>query len=155
MRNTLCCAALVAALTACTPGAAGIGSGGGGGTVQVKIVDVNLTLHAASQTSAGMAGGYAPIPVQVAVGSGIEFTNSDGFAHTATLISGSSTFPTGTPFTVAAQTQSGNAVSQSWSSGALQAGQTSQTITIDRAGTYLYGCFFHYGAPMRGTIVAQ
>jgi plastocyanin len=46
-------------------------------------------------------------------------------------------------------------VSGGFSSGAMQAGSSSQSITVDRAGTYLFGCFFHYGAPMRGAIVAQ
>jgi plastocyanin len=37
----------------------------------------------------------------------------------------------------------------------MQAGSGSQTVAADKAGTYLYGCFYHYGAPMRGAIVAQ
>jgi len=142
-------------LAACTPGAAGLSAGAGGGGAQPRVVDVNLTLHAQSQTPFGTSGGYAPPTLTVAVGSAIAFTNSDGFAHTATLIPGAATFPAGTPFSASAQTQSGNSVSQSWSSGTLQPGQSSQIISIDRAGTYLYGCFYHYGAPMRGTIVAQ
>jgi len=125
-------------------------SGGSG-----SVIDINLTLHAPVSTPAGESGGYAPAVTTVAVGSSIRFVNSDGFAHTATLIPGASTFPSASPFAVSAQTQSGSVVSQPWSSGALAAGTGSQSIAIDHAGTYLFGCFFHYGAPMRGTIVAQ
>ncbi len=132
-------------LGACTPGgmSAPPGSGGGANTM---TIDVNLTLHAK---------GYLPDTLTVPVGSSIRFMNSDGFAHTATVIPGAATFPSGSPFGVSAQTQSGTLITQDWSSGILQAGATSQTITVDAPGTYLFGCFFHYGAPMRGTIVAQ
>lgn len=129
--------------------------GGGGGGAQTQVVDVNLTLDPSSQTSAGSAGGYAPAVTTVAVGTLLRFHNSDGFAHTATAIPNATTFPVGSPFTVSAQTQSGTALSQGWSSGTLQAGASSQTILVDKAGTYLFGCFFHYGGPMRSVIVAQ
>jgi len=109
-------------------------------------IDVNLTLH---------RDGYLPDAITVPVGSSIRFMNSDGFAHTATLIPSATSFPSGSPFAASAQTQSGTVISQPWSSGTLQAGSASQTITVDAPGTYLFGCFFHYGAPMRGTIVAQ
>ena len=137
--------ALLAALTSCTNGGVVGGSGGSGGT-GVMTIDVNLTLH---------TDGYLPDTITVPVGSSIRFLNSDGFAHTATLIPGAASFPSGSPFSASAQTQSGTVISQPWSSGALQAGSASQTITVDAPGTYLFGCFFHYGAPMRGTIVAQ
>ena len=134
---------LLAVLAACTPGGAGTPQGGGSAAM---TVDVNLTLH---------ADGYSPDTITVPVGSSIRFFNSDGFAHTATLIPGATAFPAGSPFGVSAQTQSGSAVSQPWSTGSLAANTGSQTITIDAPGTYLFGCFYHYGAPMRGTIVAQ
>lgn len=145
--------ALIVLLAGCTPGAAGLATGGGGPAAQV--IDVNLTLHAATQTPAGMSGGYAPPVKTVAVGTVIVFTNSDSFGHTATLIPNAASFPAGTPFSSSAQSQSGSTASQGFSSGTLQAGQSSQPITLDHAGTYLYGCFFHYGAPMRATIVGQ
>lgn len=139
----LSCILAFAALAACTPGAAGMPQGGGAaGTT----VDVNLTLH---------ADGYLPDTITVHVGSSIRFFNSDGFAHTATLIPGATSFPAGSPFGASAQTRSGSVVSQPWSTGSLSPKTGSQTITIDAAGTYLFGCFYHYGAPMRGTIVAQ
>jgi plastocyanin len=131
-------------IAGCTPGALTPNSSAGGAAL--TTIDVNLTLH---------AGGYAPNPISVPVGSTIRFTNSDGFTHTATLIPNATAFPAGSPFTLAALTKSGDAVSQDWSTGALAAGASSQTIAIDKAGTYFYGCFYHYGAPMQGTIVAQ
>ena len=149
--------ALVFAMAACTPGGTLASSGGGAPAgVQVTKIDVNLTLHASpAQLPQGSAAGYAPVQTTVPVGSFVQFVNSDGFAHTASAIAGASAFPASSPFAVSAQTQSGSAVSGSWSSGTLQAGQSSQLIQIDAPGTYLYGCFFHYGAPMRGAIVAQ
>lgn len=154
MRIFLCLAFL--SLAACTNGGTltPAGGGGGGGT-QTQTVDINLTLDPTTQTPQGSAGGYAPITTDVTVGTLIRFHNSDGFAHTATAIPNATTFPAGSPYTVSAQTQSGNAISQGWSSGTLQAGATSQALLVDRAGTYLYGCFFHYGGPMRAVIVAH
>lgn len=150
------CVALAIVLGACTPGGV-MGSGGGGApNGQVTKIDINLTLHSSvTQLPQGSAAGYAPPQTTVAVGSSVQFVNSDGFAHTATLIQGATTFPASSPFSVSAQHQSGSAVSAPWTSGTLQAGQASQLIRIDTAGTYLFGCFFHYGAPMRGSIVAQ
>jgi plastocyanin len=151
------CALAVAFLCACTPnGMLSSQTGGASGGGQITKIDINLTLHASPQQLAqGSAAGYAPVQTTVAVGSFVQFTNSDGFAHTATGITGATSFPASSPFSVSAQTQSGQAISGPWSSGALQAGQSSQLIRIDAPGTYLYGCFFHYGAPMRGAIVAQ
>ena len=148
--KVLTCSALIL-LTACTNGGLATPPGGGSG----QTIDVNLTLDGSSQTSAGTAAGYAPATTNIAIGTTLRFVNTDGFAHTATLISGATTFPAGSPFTTSAQTQSGNALSQNWSSGTLAAGASSQTLLVDRAGTYLFGCFFHYGAPMRAVIVAH
>jgi len=138
-------------LAACTPG--GLGSESGGGAAAVTI-DVNLTLHAPGPTPAGTGGGYAPLVTTVAVGTTLRFTNSDGFAHTATSIA-AKTFPTGFPFTTSALSQSGTTLSGGFSSGDMQAGSSSQALVADVAGTYIFGCFHHYGAPMRGVIVVQ
>jgi plastocyanin len=145
-------AALACALLgACTAGGVPTSSGGGGGVT----IDVNLTLNAPVSTPYGQSGGYAPPITTVSVGSQIRFMNSDSFAHTATVIPGAQSFPSGSPFGLSALMQHGNTLSGGFSSGAMQAGSGSQTITADRPGTYLFGCFFHYGAPMRGAIVAQ
>jgi plastocyanin len=153
MRKLSCIALLF--LVACTNGGTLTPSGGGGGGTQTQTVDVNLTLNPSAQTSAGLAGGYSPLVTNVAVGTLLRFHNSDGFSHTATAIPNATTFPAGSPFSASAQTQSGTALSQGWSSGTLQAGAASQTILVDKAGTYLFGCFFHYGGPMRAVIVAH
>jgi len=144
------------ALAACTPGGAAM-SGGGGGGANVTTIRVNLTLSIPVSTLYGQSGGMTPPVTTVPVGTLIQFTNTDGFAHTATRIpAADTTFPAGSPFTSAATSQSGSVISDpNWTSGAMQAGNSSQIITVDKPGTYLFGCYFHYGAPMRGAIVAQ
>ncbi len=124
-------------LTACSGGGIPRSSGGSGDVT----IDVNLTL--------------APMVTTVAVGSRIHFTNTDGFTHTATLVPNAPRFPKGSPFGLSALMQHGTTLSGGFSSGALRPGSSSQTITADRAGTFLFGCFFHYGTPMRASIVAQ
>jgi plastocyanin len=138
-------------LAACTGGGVPTSSGAGGGIT----LDINLTLNAPRGTPYGESGGYDPAVTTVAVGSQIHFINTDSFTHTATLIPDATEFPKGSPFGLSALMQHGSTLSGGFSTGTLQAGSSSQTITADRAGTYLFGCFFHYGAPMRAAIVAQ
>jgi plastocyanin len=139
-------------LAACTAGGIPTSSSGGGGVT----IDVSLSQFQAVNTPYGMSGGYSPPVTTVAVGTLLHFTNVDSFCcHTATLIPGATSFPTSSPFTQKATQQSGSTLSGGFSSGALQPNQSSQTITADTPGTYLYGCFFHYGAPMRAAIVVQ
>lgn len=136
-------AAAALLLSACTYGApAGMTTAIG---TDVMTIDVDLTLH---------PDGYAPDSATVPVGTRIQFRNSDSFAHTATAIA-APTFPDASPFDASAETASGSALSGGWSSGVLQAGSVSPVFTADRPGTYRYGCFFHYGSPMRGTIVVR
>lgn len=154
--NRACALLFPVILAACTPGGIASSSAAGVGGAHITKIDVNLTLHSsATQVPQGSAAGYAPVQTTVAVGTDVQFVNSDGFAHTASAIPAQSSFPASSPLGASAQQQSGSAVSSSWSSGVLQPGQSSQVIRIDAAGTYLYGCFFHYGAPMRGVIIAQ
>jgi plastocyanin len=143
--------AALALLVACTNGGVPTTSGGGGGIT----IDVNLTLNQPVKTPYGESGGYSPPITTVPVGSQIRFVNTDSFTHTATIIPNATQFPNGSPFGLSALMQHGTTLSGGFTSGALQAGSSSQTITADRAGTYLFGCFFHYGAPMRAAIVAQ
>jgi plastocyanin len=140
-------------LSACTAGGVPTSSGGSGGVT----IDVNLTLNAPQNTPYGVTAGFVPHVTTITVGSQIRFVNTDSFAHTATLIPNALSFPIGSPFSASALMQHGTTLSGGFSSGALQAGSSSQSITVDRAGTYFFGCFFHYGAPanMRGVIVAQ
>jgi plastocyanin len=154
--------AMALALAACTPnGIAVVSGGGGGGGAVTHTVNINLTLYGSpTGTPYGQGAGFKPLVLDVAVGDSIVFKNMDSFAHTATLIPPSKTsnetkFPSAYPFSGSALTQSGSMLSAGWSSGELQAGSSSQTITVDKAGTYLFGCAIHYGAPMRGAIVAK
>jgi plastocyanin len=127
----------------------------------MHVVDINLTLYGSpTSTPYGQAAGFKPLILNVSVGDTIVFKNADSFAHTASLIppaktSNETAFPGQYPFSGSALSQSGSLLSAGWSSGELQAGATSQTITVDKAGTYLFGCAIHYPAPMRAAIVAQ
>jgi len=146
-----CFAVTALVLAACTAGGIPTSSGGAGGVT----INVSLTQFAPTQTPYGQSGGYSPPVTTVSVGSQIHFVNVDSFAHTATEILGATSFPVGSPFNTGALQQHGNTLSGGFSSGALQPNTSSQTITADAPGTYLFGCFFHYGAPMRAAIVAQ
>ena len=147
------------ALAGCTYGApaAGTGAGGGGGggtTVAGTTIDVSLTSFGATATPYGNAGGYGPAVTNVPLGTTVRFTNVDSFAHTASSVSGTA-FPASSPLDASSLNVSGATLSGGWSSGTLGAGTASQTLLADKAGTYLYGCFFHYGSPMRGAIVVR
>jgi plastocyanin len=143
MKRWLLCVALVAT-AACTPGSFGIASSGSAAGITGKVVTVDVDLT-------NDPDGYSPEDTELAVGDGVRFHNSDGFNHTATSIAGS-TFPTAYPFTNAALTQTGAKLSSGFSSGSLAAGAASQTLLADEPGTYLFGCFYHYGSPMRAKI---
>jgi plastocyanin len=143
-------------LAGCTPGSfAGLNAGAGVGGPSTTI-DVDLTTHPQGTSPAGTAAGYAPLVTMLAVGDSLRFTNSDGFAHTATAIPGNPpTFPAAYPFTSSALISSGATLSSGFSSGNLQAGATSQVLLADKPGSYVFGCFYHYGAPMRAVIVVH
>jgi plastocyanin len=148
-------ASSAAGLTACTYGAPGSPSGGGSGGV--TTIDVSLTAFAATTTGPGVSAGYEPAQLTVPVGTQIRFVNQDSFAHTASAVSGA-TFPISSPLNASALTPSasGRGLSDGgWSSGNLAAGAASPVFVADRPGTFLFGCFYHYGAPMRGSIVVQ
>lgn len=117
-------------------------------------IDVSLTASAAAATAYGSGGGYAPLVTMVPLGTTVRFVNVDSFSHTATSLSGTS-FPSASPFGGGALNPSGNTLSAGWSSGTLSTGGASPALLADKPGTYLYGCFFHYGAPMRGAIVVK
>ena len=145
------------ASTACTPGSfAAVAPIDGtlGPQGRTVTVDVNLTSDPGGSTSAGIAAGYAPLVTEIAVGDGVRLRNSDGFAHTASSIAGS-TFPNAYPFDGTALRAGGSKLSSGFSSGSLAPGTTSQPLLADRAGTFIYGCFYHYGSPMRAAIVVR
>ena len=134
--------ALAVAASGCTFGAPSAGSSTLAGATTIAV---NLS---------SFLQGYSPDVLTVAVGTRIQFTNTDSFAHTATSISAAA-FPAASPFDGAALTASGSALSTPWSSGNLTAGATSSVFVADRSGTYLFGCFYHYGHPMQGEIVVR
>jgi plastocyanin len=139
-------------LAACTAGGIPTSSGGGGGVT----VDLSLSQFGPVQTPYGQSGAISPPVLTVSVGTQLHFMNIDNFCcHTATLIPGITKFPSGSPITQKATQQSGSTLSGGFTSGSLQPNGSSQTITADQPGTYLYGCFFHYAAPMRAAIVVQ
>jgi plastocyanin len=143
-------------LAACTPNGTPVTAAGGGGNVsQVTRINVSISAFGQVQTPAGLALGFSPEITNVTVGSGVQFVNVDNTSHTSTSIGGATTFPATSPFTFAATTPSGTALSTGWSSGTLQAGDSSAIFLVDKPGTYLFGCFFHYSGTMRGEIVAQ
>jgi plastocyanin len=152
VRSPLLSLLLFASLAGCTNGAPP--AGGASAVTAATTIDVSLTSAPAAATAYGSGGGYAPLVTTVAVGTTVRFLNTDSFGHTASSVGGT-TFPAASPLTGAAQNSSGGTLSGGWSSGTLGAGTASQALLADRAGTYLYGCFFHYGAPMRGAIVVQ
>jgi plastocyanin len=80
--------------------------------------------------------------------------NVDSFAHTSSSFDGTA-FPAGSPLGGGALNTFGDRLSTGWTSGNLAAGASSQSLLADKAGTYLYGCFYHYGAPMRGAILVR
>jgi plastocyanin len=137
-------------LAGCTPGAPSAGSGTTG--TAATTIDVSLTSSTVTATAYGSAGGFSPSITTVALGSSVRFVNVDSFPHTATSI-GATSFPAASPFGSSALDVSGNTLSGGWTSGSLGPGTASQILLADKSGTYLFGCFFHYGAPMRGAIV--
>ena len=90
----------------------------------------------------------------VAVGTTLRFLNTDGFTHTSSSFAGSA-FPAASPLGNGALASFGGTLSGGWSSGNLAAGSASQVLLADAPGTYLFGCFYHYAAPMRGAIVVH
>src|SRR5579871_5251648 len=115
------------ALAACTAGGVPTASNSGGGGV---TIDLSLSQFGPQKTPYGQAGAISPIVTTVSVGTQLHFTNSDNFCcHTATLIPNATSFPSGSPFTQKATQQSGSTLSGGFSSGAMQPGASSQTIT--------------------------
>ena len=133
---------LAIVLSGCTFGAPSAVNNSSGATATIAV---NLS---------NFLDGYSPDVLTVAVGTRVQFMNTDSFAHTATAIAGS-TFPAASPFDESALTPSGSVLSTPWSSGSLNPGSASPVFVADQAGTYLFGCFYHYGHPMRGEIIVQ
>jgi plastocyanin len=151
-------ASLIAAaiLTGCTAGGVPPASGGGAAATDVVTIDVSIAAFAAQSTPGGTGLGFEPEVTTISLGEGVRFVNVDNTSHTATAIPGASMFPALSPFSFAAtQASAATNLSGSWSAGTLQPGQSSNVFLADAAGTYLYGCFFHYSGGMRGAIVVK
>lgn len=155
--------ALASGLASCTPNGLGASAGGGEGGGTTHVIAINLTLSNPASSAYGQTGGFTPAVIMVNVGDTIVFKNTDSFPHTSnsipvTLTTNETQFPAKYPFNLSGTNPlqaSGNSLSGAWASGEIQAGATSQNIVVDKAGTYLYGCALHYGAPMRAAIVAK
>ena len=148
-------ACVAAAVVACTPGAPPPPSGSNGPFPGAVIIQVSLLKYGPSQSPSGIVAGYNNDNLTIPVGSIVQFHNQDSFTHTASSV-GTSGFPSGNPLKEHARTQSGTDLAQQgWSSGDLGPNAYSQPLTASQAGTYFYGCFFHYSTPMRGRIVVQ
>jgi len=153
MMRALVCACLVAAMAGCTPGATAAPTS--------QILSGAIVIHVSlgkyvGPSQYGKIGGYSKNPLTIARGSVVQFVNDDDFNHTASSV-GSSGFPNSGPG-AGSLTQSGTDLAQKdWSTGSMQGGSASQAFTANTAGTYFYGCFFHYSSqtPMRGVIVVQ
>ena len=104
------------------------------------------------QLSAGPYAGVSPGRVVVRVGDAIIFVNSDSRHHTATSLGEVTSFPENPRWTDTVLKASGSIGSGMWSSGDLAPGARSSPMSVTKAGTYLYGCFFDYSAGMRGEI---
>jgi len=127
----------------------------GAGSVSV-VVSLNLTKYGSVQTiDAGQSVGVRPGIVRVHVGDSIVFVNDDTDHHTATALVGATSFVDDPRWTDDALKSTGSIGPGFWSTGDLAPGQRSAPIVAKAAGTYLFGCFFDYGAGMRGEIVVQ
>lgn len=120
------------------------------------IVNLSLTHYTKiTHESAGDSVGTNPAIVHVHVGDSIVFVNGDTDAHhTATGLTGATRFSE-PRWTQAVLKQFGSVGAEPWSSGDLAPGSSSAPMVASTAGTFLYGCFFHYSAGMRGEIIVE
>ena len=148
--------ALLTLLAGCTAGGVDASAPGSGGVTSVTTVDVSIAAFGPQTTPVGSALGFSPASITIPVGSGVRFVNVDNTTHTVTAIPGATTFPSISPFSAAAlQPGTTSDLSGAWGAGVLQPGGASGVFVANTAGTYLYGCFFHYSGGMRGVIVAH
>lgn len=120
------------------------------------VVHLSLDHYAkVSHESAGDSVGVGPAVLTVHVGDSIVFVNDDAVAHhTATGLIGATLF--GEPrWTQAVLKPFGDIGAQPWSSGDIAPGARSAPLVASTPGTFLYGCFFHYSAGMRGEIIVE
>jgi plastocyanin len=148
----LAAAAFVLTWSALIGTASAAGQTGGG------VVTVNLSLtkySAVEKIDAGSMAGVRPGVVHVRVGDRVVFVNDDSDHHTATALVNAVSFVDDPRWTDDALHASGEIGPRFWSTGDLAPGQKSAALVARKAGTYLFGCFFDYGAGMRGEIVVE
>lgn len=155
-------AVAVAAMVAVAPGPAhaakphGSSQQDAGNAGTAVVVSLSLSKYTAVRsTDAGSAVGVKPDVVRVHIGDSIVFVNDDTDHHTATSLVDATTFVDDPRWTDDALRASGDIGPGFWSTGDLSPGQRSAPLVARKAGTYLYGCFFDYGAGMRGEIVVE
>jgi|HubBroStandDraft_4_1064222.scaffolds.fasta_scaffold961775_1 plastocyanin len=120
------------------------------------IVSLSLTKYGTVQTvDAGTMVGVRPAVVRIRVGDSVVFVNDDTDHHTATSLVGAVSFVDDPRWTDDALHATGDLGSGFWSTGDLAPGQRSGAFVAKKAGTYLFGCFYDYGAGMRGEIVVE
>lgn len=153
-RNVLRCAtvALGLAWSALVGTASAAGQSGGA----IVTVDLSLSKYSAvEKIDAGSMAGVRPAVVRVHVGDRVVFVNDDSDHHTATALVSAVSFVDDPRWTDDALHASGEIGPRFWSTGDLGPGQKSAPLVARKAGTYLFGCFFDYGAGMRGEIVVE
>jgi len=117
-------------------------------------ISLSLTKYTTVEAiGAGKVVGVHPAVVFVRVGDRIVFANDDSDHHTATSLLGATSFVADPRWTDDALHQTGSIGPTFWSTGDLAPGARSAPLIAQKAGTYLYGCFFDYGAGVRGEIV--
>ncbi len=123
---------------------------------QDAVVRLSLTHNTTIvHVKAGDMVGSAPQILRVHVGDRVVFANDDPKAdHTATGLPGSA-FVDDPHWSDASLKAYGQIGDDAWSSGDLAPGKRSPPLPVSKAGTYLYGCFFHYSAGMRGEIIVE
>jgi plastocyanin len=139
------CAALAVGILSASAGAADL--------------DVSLSMSRNSKVvhiGAGDAMGIAPQILRVHVGDRVVFVDDDAKEHhTATGLTGASAFVDDPRWTDASLKAYGQIGPAAWSTGDLAPGARSAPLVAAKPGTYLYGCFFHYTAGMRGEIIVE
>jgi plastocyanin len=120
------------------------------------IVSLSLSKYTSVQAiEAGSTVGVRPGLVRVHVGDRVVFVNDDTDHHTATALLNAATFVDDPRWTDEALHAAGAIGAGFWSTGDLAPVQKSQPLVAKKAGTFLFGCFFDYGAGMRGEIIVE
>src|SRR5690242_19359956 len=120
------------------------------------VVSLSLSKYTAVRSiDAGSTVGVKPDIIRLRVGDSVVFVNDDTDHHTATSLLSAASFVDDPRWTDDALRATGEIGPGFWSTGDLSPGQRSAPLVARKPGTYLFGCFFDYGAGMRGEIVVE